>query len=111
MFRSSPLEVFARKMLCKHEAHPGENNRAEARSQQSYFATLLKSHPRTYAPPKICSTSAGHPPPSYFIVEHILMNQHTGMLDDFTALSIGVKRSYLKLKKVMINEHLWRTAD
>ena len=99
MFRSSPLEVFSRKMLCKHEAHPGENNRAEARFQQSCFATLLKSHPRTYAPPKICSTSGGHPPPSYFIVEHILMNQHTGMLDDFTTLSIGSEKQLLEIKE------------
>ena len=99
MFRSSPPEVFSRKMLCKHEAHPGESKRAEARSQQSRFATLLKSHPRTYAPPKICSTSAGHPPPFYFIVEHILMNQHTGMLDDFTALSIGSEKESLEINE------------
>ena len=62
MFRSSPSEVFSKKGLCKHEANPQENNDAEARSQQSRFATLLKSHPRTDKPPKICSTSTEHPP-------------------------------------------------
>ena len=50
-----------RKMLRKHEANPQENN-AEARRQQSRFATLLKSHPHTDMRPKICSTSAEHPP-------------------------------------------------
>ena len=29
---------------------------------KSRFATLLKSHPRTDRPPKICSTSTEHPP-------------------------------------------------
>ena len=50
-------------MLCKHEAKPRENCNAETRSQQSCFATLLKSHPRTDMPPKIHSTSTEHPPP------------------------------------------------
>ena len=50
-------------MLCKHEANPQENNNAEAQPQQSRFATLLKSHPRTVTPPKIRSTFAEHPPP------------------------------------------------
>ena len=49
-------------MLCKHEANSQENSNAEAQSQQSRFATLLKSHPPTDTPPKIRSTSAGHPP-------------------------------------------------
>ena len=49
-------------MLCKLETNPQENN-AEARSQQSRFATLLKSQPRTDSPPTICSTSAEHPSP------------------------------------------------
>ena len=52
-----------RKMLCKHEANRQENNHAEARSQKSCFATLLKSHPYTDAPPKILSTSAEDPLP------------------------------------------------
>ena len=52
MFRSSPPEVY--------EANPQENNGAEARSQQSRFATLLKSHPHTDAPPRIQSTPAEH---------------------------------------------------
>ena len=50
-------------MLCKHEANSKENNNAEVQLQQSHFATLLKSHPHTNMPPKICSTSAEHPPP------------------------------------------------
>ena len=49
-------------MLPRHEANPKESNNAEARSHQSRFETLLKSHPRTDAPPKIHSTSAEHPP-------------------------------------------------
>ena len=50
-------------MLCKHEVNPQENNNAEVQSQQSRFATLSKSHPRTDTFPKICSASAEHPPP------------------------------------------------
>ena len=45
-------------MLCKHEANPQENNHAEVQSQQSYFATSMKSHLRTDAPSKIRSTPA-----------------------------------------------------
>ena len=48
-------------MLWKHEVNPQENNNAEVRSQQSCFATLLKSHPRTDTPQKIRSTSPEHP--------------------------------------------------
>ena len=50
-------------MLPRHEANPQENSNAEVRSQQSRFATLLKSHPRRETPPKIRSTSAEPPPP------------------------------------------------
>ena len=49
-------------MLCKHEANPEENNNAEARSQQSRFATLIKTYLPTDTSPKICKTSAEHPP-------------------------------------------------
>ena len=45
-------------MLCKQEANPQENSNAEAQPQQSCFATLLKSHPRTDTSSKIRSTSA-----------------------------------------------------
>ena len=55
-----------RKTLHKYEANPQENNRAEARSQQSRFATLLKSHPHTDVPPKIQSTP----------VEHLSLGEH-----------------------------------
>ena len=51
MLRSSPPEVLST-TLCKLKANPHKNNRAEARSQQSRFATLLKSHPRTDVPPE-----------------------------------------------------------
>ena len=50
-------------MFCKHEVNPQVNNNVEAQLQQSRFATLLKSHSRTDAPPKIRSTSGEHPPP------------------------------------------------
>ena len=53
----------ARKTLCKDEANPQEKNNAEAQPQQSRFATLLKSQPRTGTPPKIRSTSTEHTPP------------------------------------------------
>ena len=43
-------------MRPRHEANSHENNNAEARSQQSRFATLLKSHPHT-------DTRAKHLPP------------------------------------------------
>ena len=49
-------------MFYKNEANPQENNNTEARSQQSRFATLFKSHPRTDTTPKIRSTSAEHTP-------------------------------------------------
>ena len=49
-------------MLPRYKANSEKNNNAQARSQQSHFATLLKSHPRTDTPPKIRSTSAEHPP-------------------------------------------------
>ena len=49
-------------MLPRYKANSEKNNNAQARSQQSHFATLLKSHPRTDTPPKIRSTSAEHLP-------------------------------------------------
>ena len=62
-FRSSPPELFSKEDAPRHEANPQEYNNAEARSQQSRFATLLKLHALTNMPPKIRSTSAEHPPP------------------------------------------------
>ena len=47
-------------MLCKHGENPKEKNNTEARSQQSCFAILLKTYPRTDALPKIRSTSVEH---------------------------------------------------
>ena len=49
-------------MLCKHEAHFQEKNHTEAQSQQSRFATFLKSHPRTDVLPKIRGTHAENSP-------------------------------------------------
>ena len=40
------------KALYKYEANPQENKHAEAQSQKSRFATLLKSHPCRDAPRK-----------------------------------------------------------
>ena len=57
-------------MLGKYEANSQEINNKEAQSQQSLFATLLKSHPRTYMPPKIRSTPAEHP----FQKQHLWRN-------------------------------------
>ena len=45
-------------MLSRHEENPQENNNAEARSQQSRFVVLLKSHPRTDTHPR---KFAAHP--------------------------------------------------
>ena len=55
MFRSSPPEVFFKKDTVQIRSKS-----AEARSQQSRFATLLKSHPCTNAPPRIHITPAKH---------------------------------------------------
>ena len=49
-----------RKTLYKYKTNAQENNRTEVQSQQSRFATLLKSHPRTDVPPRIQSTPAEH---------------------------------------------------
>ena len=75
MFRSSPPEVFSKKTLHKYEANPQENNRLEARSQQSRFATLSKSHPRTDAPPRIQNAPA----------EHLSLGEH--LLGDCSCMS------------------------
>ena len=87
-------------MLCKHEANPRqENNNAEARSQRSRFATLLKSHPRTVTPPKIRSTSAEHHP----LGEHLwgtasVCQKNFKDLNCKKVLFIVVKRNLLTLK-------------
>ena len=47
-------------MLPRHEANPQKNTSTEARSQQSRFATLLKSQPCTDTHPKMRSASAEH---------------------------------------------------
>ena len=60
MFRSSPPELSPTKTLSKYGANPQENKRAEARSQQSCFATLLKSHSRMNAPRRIHIIPAKH---------------------------------------------------
>ena len=59
-------------MPCKHEANPQGNKNSKAQSQQSHFATLLKSHPCTGTHPKIPSTSAEHPPPGEHLWQLLL---------------------------------------
>ena len=60
-FRSSPPKVFSKEDAPRHEANPQENTNTEKQSQQSRFATLLKSHSSTDMPAEIHSTSAEHP--------------------------------------------------
>ena len=50
-------------MLPRQEANSQEKNNTEVRSQQSRFATLLKSQPYIDTLPKIRSTSSEHSPP------------------------------------------------
>ena len=92
MFRSCPPEGFSWKMLCQHKANPQEHNHPEVRSQQSCFATLLKSHLRTDATPKIHSTHAEYPPPG----EHLwgLLLYVKRVLKD-----LNIKSYYLHLLK------------
>ena len=86
-------------MLRKHEANPQEDNHAEAQSQRSRFATLLKSHPRTDAPPRIRSTL-----PEYLSLrEHLwgLLLYIKRVLEELyykTLLFTVVKRNLLTLK-------------
>ena len=54
--------MFSKEDAPRNEENPQENTNAEAQSQQSHFATLLKSHPCTDMAPEIPSTSAEHPP-------------------------------------------------
>ena len=49
----SPINI-----LYKYEANPQEHKRAVARSQQSPFSTLLKSHPCADTPPRMHITPA-----------------------------------------------------
>ena len=53
--------MFSKEDAPRYEVNPQEKTNTEARSQQSCFATLLKSHPFTDAPLEIRSTSAEHP--------------------------------------------------
>ena len=55
--------MFCKEDASRNEVNPQENTNTEARSQQSRFATLLKSHPCTDTPPEIPNTSTEHPPP------------------------------------------------
>ena len=62
-----------RKILRKRGTNPYENSIAEAHSQHSRFATLLKSNPRTDTPPQIRSTSAELPPPTSYSSSFLLV--------------------------------------
>ena len=52
--------MFSKEDAPKNEENPQENTSIEAQSQQSRFATLLKSHPCADTPPEISSTYAEH---------------------------------------------------
>ena len=58
--RSSLSEVFSKEGAPRNEENSQENNNTDAWSQQSRFATLLKSHPCTDTTPEILITSAEH---------------------------------------------------
>ena len=69
MFRDSSPEMFSKKDTVQIGSKPQENNRAEARSQQSCFATLLKSHLCTDAPLRMHSTPTKHLSPGEYLWE------------------------------------------
>ena len=51
--QKQPFRGVLQERHCTNKKDPQENNRAEARCQQSSFATVLKSHPCTDAPLRI----------------------------------------------------------
>ena len=53
--------MFFKEDAPRNEVNPQENTNTEAQSQQSRFATLLKSHPSADTPLEIPNTSAEHP--------------------------------------------------
>ena len=63
--------MFSKEDAPRNEVNPQENTNTEARSQQSRFATLLKSHPCTDTPLKIRSTSAEHEKTSGRMLLHV----------------------------------------
>ena len=89
---------FSKKVLCKHEANPQENNNAEAQSQQSRFATLLKFLPRRDKPPNIRSRSAKHSPPGEHLWGTVSACQKNFKIHYNKFLFTVVKRISLTLK-------------
>ena len=75
-------------MLSKHEANSQENNNTEKQSQQSHFATLLKSQPRTDISKKNYRTSAKHPPPGEYLFRTLIIK----------GFYLVIKRNLLTLK-------------
>ena len=61
MFRSIPPVVLSKKEFQQTQSKLQENNNTGARSQQSCFVTLLRSHPCTDKPLRICSISTEQP--------------------------------------------------
>ena len=55
--------MFSKEDAPRNEENLQENTNTDARSQQSRFATLLKSHACTDTAAEILSTSAEHSPP------------------------------------------------
>ena len=108
MLRSSPPEVLST-TLCKLKANPHKNNRAEARSQQSRFATLLKSHPRTDVPPRIRST-----PAETSLQENIsgglllCVKKVLKVLNNKKLLFTFAKRNLLTVKSKQINKQIYK---
>ena len=61
MFGSSPpRKVFSKKNAIQIRSKSTGEQPRRSQSQQSRFATSLKSHPRTDVPPRIHSTPAEH---------------------------------------------------
>ena len=103
-FRSSPLEVFSKEDAPRNEEKPQENTNTEARSQQSGFATLLKSNPCTDTPPDIPAhlqnTDSGRTPLEYWFCKRILKVWYYEKL-----LFTVVKRNSLAIKMYYNNNN------
>ena len=97
-FRSSPPEVFSKEDTPRNEENPQENTNTEAQSQQSRFATLLKSHPCTDTPPEIPSTSAQHPPPGEHLWRILHVKRMLKVVHYEAFLFTVVKRNSLAIK-------------
>ena len=82
------------KDVLKTRSNPQENKRAEKRSQLSWFTILLKSQPRTDAPPKIHCTHAAHTQNTIFHVRRVLKDLIYKKLL-FTVIKRNLHSSYI----------------